>query len=505
MNTLCVICWYASRAGAQGSVSKFALHPNSKSGRFSAHVDVAMGFSTKETGELFHVQCPTYGKFDISRATYAVPMQLPHEVFSLEADDTPGFLDNLDQSVKDSEWEQAYWNHVVVKRHRNVLPTCLYLDGVPFSKRDGVLGIWSHSMLSEKRHLLAVLRKSSFCKCGCGGHCTVHPILATLRWSYAALAEGKWPRVGPDGKAVQGWRAARAGEHGVVGTMVHLKGDWMEFSSHLGLSNWSHATCPCPFCTVEKPGMFDLAPFDPLHSPWEHLSHEHYEDACEMAECHVSMTRSQHRDLVALLAYSRSQRGNKGRCLLEAYPPLDLEKDDRLCPSLHLMDVAQFDYVFDDPGLVTYSCCFWRKGYTTRAKWCNVLFDPSIGITVDSLAIDILHTLHLGVGKSFCMAAIWHLISSDVWKRGNIDVADRDMLGVLDICRELWAWYSAEAKGSRTIHRLEDLTVGMIGTEYDQKLATKVAETKTLVFFCVLRCGNFGIACWRRTPIVVLL
>ena len=192
-----------------------------------------------------------------------------------------------------------------------------------------------------------------------------------------------------------------AGEDlGVTGAVLHVKGDWMEFSVSLGLRNWRHEGCPCPFCSSGRDDLYKLAPFDPLHSPWALTNHESYEDACEMAEHHVVIDKSQHSDLCALLEYDKRPSGSKGRALMADYPALMLNKHDRLCPDYITMDVAQFDHAFDDADVKFLSCCFWRPCDGTSAKWRNPLFDASIGITVDSLAIDLLHTVHLGLEKA---------------------------------------------------------------------------------------------------------
>ena len=489
--TLCTLCFWAARAGAEGKVKRCSLSPTSQSGKCSAHVDKTSGFNLKEDGDLFKLPVPIYAKFDASRSSVNLPMQLPHELFSSEVEAHPNLLDELEVKMKDSHWAGPYKEHVVVESSPDKpLPCCLYLDGVAVTNRDGVLGIWIYNEISERRHLCCVIRKSALCKCGCRGACTLHPVMNTIKWSLTALAAGTFPSVGPDGSPLSGWRAEVAGTSlGVRGALIHIKGDWMEFSSSLGLASWNAKIAPCPFCTVEKASLFVLSPFNPISSPWTVAKQDEYEEACSKAEHKVVMTRAQQREIVPLLQYTRKRDGGRGRCLAKGYEPLGLLKGDRLSPDENMHDVANFDTAFSDPAKINHTATFWRTSDETRTRWRNPLFAPEIGITTDILAIDLLHTLYLGVAKHFCMRVIWHLITSCIFTRPGLGPADRNQLGVLGVRASIWAFYKEEQRRdpNQTVHRLEDLTLSMIGTETKPKLNTKAAETKTLTCFCLSR------------------
>ena len=40
------------------------------------------------------------------------------------------------------------------------------MDGVAYSHIDSVLGVWAINMISQKRHVVALIRKKQMCKCG---------------------------------------------------------------------------------------------------------------------------------------------------------------------------------------------------------------------------------------------------------------------------------------------------------------------------------------------------
>ena len=402
---MCTLCHWASLAGGQGDIKKFALSPKSQSGKFANKIDAAMGINMKDDGNLFRTKVPVYAKHDAARSFVNLPMQLPHEVLSREIENDPSILRKLEEKMEGSDWVTAYKDHKVVKdwasRGKKPLPCCIYLDGVAVTRREGVLGVWMYNEISERRHLLAVIRKSSLCKCGCRGQCSLYCILKTIHWSIACLSSGKYPSVDPDGVPLSGWRSDVAGlDLPTPAAFVHIKGDWMEFSTSLGLPTWQSNQAPCPFCTVEKKDMFKLDPFDPKSSPWTHVSHKDYEESCKRAETVVEMDRGQHAEIVELLYYDKKKtKGNRGRCLLRDYPALDLKKGDRLSPWGPLNDVADFEDAFKGTRQKTYRACFWRTSEEYRARWRNPLFDEKLGITTDILAIDYLHTLYLGLAK----------------------------------------------------------------------------------------------------------
>ncbi len=119
----------------------------------------------------------------------------PHEVLDKEMQQTPKVIAELRDQIATRSFPDAYFDHPVVKQYeaepmRPVMPCALFLDGVPFTKRDGLLGIVVYSLISFKRHLLAVFRKSNMCKCGCRGWCSLWPVFDLIRWSFAQLARG---------------------------------------------------------------------------------------------------------------------------------------------------------------------------------------------------------------------------------------------------------------------------------------------------------------------------
>ena len=54
----------------------------------------------------------------------------------------PGVRERFLESVRDDVWPRCYKEHELVVAGRNPYPLAIYLDGVPFQKRDGLLAIY---------------------------------------------------------------------------------------------------------------------------------------------------------------------------------------------------------------------------------------------------------------------------------------------------------------------------------------------------------------------------
>ena len=84
---------------------------------------------------------------------------------------------------------------------------------------------------------------------------------------------------------------------------------------------------------------------------------------------------------------------------------------DRLRPSRLIRDVADFEDIALRKPLLPFRYLFWRVGNPKSARLLhhNPLKDiPGIGM--ESYAIDILHTWHMGDIPRYCGMAIWAVL-----------------------------------------------------------------------------------------------
>ena len=398
-----------------------AFRPTAPSGHFQRHIDTIVN-PGEVLGNTYTILVPGYDKYEMGRTVLKIPVLPPHEVLQEEIECDPNLEEALRSSVKRKEWPPVYTEHPVVlggDGDTPIWPIVLYIDGVPFQKRDGLLAFYVFNAVSEVRHLVAVLRKSSICRCGCCGWCSIWPILRWLSWSFSALAKGRMPSGRHDFAA---WRAddrdraQRANDTIAKGAVIHVKGDWSEFVHTLGVYPWSSASAPCFCCQATPPDLRVLGSFSPVHTPFPERTPEEYLEACERCEVLVLIPDVRtHQQLLGLLFYDKrkGKLGSRGRSLSVAFPALNLAKGDRLEPSDYLQDVGQFENLTPPVQVL-----FWRPGKQTFTYHRNPLFAADTGLSVKSLALDTLHCLYLGVYKHYCMTVMWELILADVWATG---------------------------------------------------------------------------------------
>ena len=160
--------------------------------------------------------------------------------------------------LENSDWEPVYRTHPVGRELPS--PIALYVDGVQFTKQiavgrqDSLICFVVYNLVTNKRHVVCVIRKSSLCKCGCRGWCTLFPVFQMLKWSFKALYEGRRPSEEHDGS---GWGDAVWGRLVGVplirkGILVQVKADWEAFCNIMGFALWTSVFRPCLCCNVNK-------------------------------------------------------------------------------------------------------------------------------------------------------------------------------------------------------------------------------------------------------------
>lgn len=496
---VCVLSFYASLAGLVGPACDFGFRPSAPTGHFQRHLDTIVGTNTKVEGA-YMLTVPAYDKYGLSRTTIDIETIPMHEALNSEVENNPDVQARLVASIAANEWTDHYTQHVVKRTAPEgevVFPIALYLDGVPFQKKDGLLAFYAYNLISETRHLLCVIRKSQICVCGCLGWCTLRPIWVFLHWGLCALASGQMPAAGPDGAPFgenDGARRQAIGAPIVRCALLHVKGDWGEFSHSMGLPTWQSVFNPCFVCKVSQDRMKNVGAFGVLDPPYVEKQQLDYESACQRCERVVNIDSQRlHAIVLGSLFGDKRSGGGRGRCLNRAVEELGLLPGDRLEPSHLLGNVGLFESL-PIPSQVL----FWRPANMTVATHRNPIFSDVTGVTIKHLALDILHCLNLGVYKDFCTAAIWAFILGDVWQTRGRTQEELIRLGVSRCKNELFKWYARRKQTHRftALYELQDLRPSMLGTPNDQSLATKGAETGTLLYFCTdmlrIHAGTLG-------------
>ena len=488
----CVTMWWAAKAGIT-EAEKYGLKPGSSSGHYHRKVKKILGWNCKD--RFYELITPGHGKHDLERRPHVVPTIPGHEQLAQDIKDLDDNVEKLrSRLATDGGLPPSYYHHPVVQGARAdelVWPIAIYLDGVPYSHTDGVIGWWMINLISGQRYCYAILRKRNLCQCGCRGWCTYWHFFAMTRWSMRSLAVGLYPDSRHD---LTPWiesdtsRLAKAGSPTAVKcAMLYIKGDWMEFATTVGLPMWGDGTRPCFCCNGFGDDLYETGGNSMEALRW-HVNEEHdYFHACDRCEKHVRLLRQ--RDVTSIVRNLRYDKRTKdssaGRTLMQAIVvnTVHLKLGDRLEPSYTLPDVGALEEISTFPTTIV----FWRRSVETLTRHRNPVFDPEIGITpARSLTVDVLHAFFLGIMNMWAKVTIWKLILSGCY--GNYGTQDENALAATLVLRDLlMAFYKKHHEEHRedAITRVADLTVKMLGSANEKKLKTKGAETWGVALFLI--------------------
>lgn len=490
------IMYYAARAGIK-EATKYGLRPGQTSSNYSRKVKSSLGWS--ERTYFYNLELPGHSKHDVERTPQKLVVIPGFEQMDLDVGSSPTDRELLRERKRNSGGlPPSYYNHPIVQgagEHELVYPIAIYMDGVPYSHTDSVIGFWLINLLSGMRYLISVLRKRIICQCGCRGWCTISSMLWFLRWDVGALAAGRRPGERHDRSA---WlpsdseRSEKAGRPMIKAALMYIKGDWMEFASTMGFPTWQDNLRPCFDCNcfgttnLLAGNMYDVTGISLEQLTWSINEEQDYYEACDRCEIKATLRNKRDADEIEqFLRYDKREHGCRGRGLVRdlRINNVELLKDDRLEPSESLMDIGCLDQIVNFPVVVI----FWRMSAETLTRHRNPLLDRAIGITPKrTLTVDVLHAFFLGILNIWCRISIWQLISSgsygDVGNQGeNVRMA------VLVIRAALLNWYRQYEQDhpGETLTRVADLTPKMLGTQNDPKMKTKGAETWGVALFLI--------------------
>lgn len=481
--TVCALSWWATKAGAKGPMSAYAYRPDSQSGQFAAHIDRAHAIDMEVMkSSMLKIAIPRYEKHRGGRAEVLVPVVAPHEAIASELAQDPSIMDRLRRSLATEQWPAAYTEHEVVKAADDaVLPCALYLDGTPLSERDGVTGFWIYNLITMRRHLCAVVRKSELCRCGCKGWCTWWSVWNMLSWSFMCLQQGRYP----DRDCLnRPWhddldRARKAGSRLHCQAILYMvKGDWMEFTSTVGYANWRTKGSPCFLCKAEADTMFSFQGLGVRCHPagWDRVTRDDVEAACSRCEKVVALSQDQHLKLRTTLTYDlrKKSTASRGRIANWDYPDLGLISSDRLEPSRHVPNVGEIENATVFPLVTTW----WDRSRETRVRHRNPIWNVP-GVTPRTFRVDALHSLYLGPCRDWCGGVVWLFIHNRVFARADADEESAKTATVLHIHHLLTVWYRAERKRmpGKSLTTINYLAATMVGSAKSPKMSTKAAET----------------------------
>ena len=137
----CTLAYWAEKAGATGPVSKFAMKPGQKGGLCQRKLDAYLRVA--EDAPLYIVPVPGHDRGTAERVVHELEAMPPHEAIAAEIAAKPDLRKELRETPAGT-WGPGYEKHPLVRASPpgTVFPLALYLDGVPYTRTDGFLGIW---------------------------------------------------------------------------------------------------------------------------------------------------------------------------------------------------------------------------------------------------------------------------------------------------------------------------------------------------------------------------
>jgi hypothetical protein len=491
----CIIAFWATKAGAIGSINLLSLRPDAQSGKFSRKFDSAVG-TKPELGNMYSLGLALRPRHDATRVWSEIPILCLLEELVAEIESDPEVLQAFGRAKEADELPPLYYEHLAVRTAGPddvVLPISLYVDAVAHHRLDSTLGFWGYVTTGGRRHLLTVVRRSELCSCGCRGWCTLFPIWLSTSWQLSSLVEGRYPTVRHDGlpfREQEQHRQARAGQLLPFKAMcLFLKSDLVEYSHTLGLAAHNDTIAPCPFCFAGLSELGQDCPgLSPMGTGWPVRTTQDYRQACEACEVTIAVNAADVAAITPHLHYNKDSTGPRGRALLsDDFAHLGLSRKDRLEPSWGLADVSTFE--FRRPPFLA---SFWRRSRETIARHRNPVFSPATGVGLKNIGLDWLHILSLGVFQCFCLVLVWDAITANIYNvAGTFQNVFEITVGRMK--NELWQWYSDEAALGRNHTRCQQLLPAMFGRNTARKFALHGSETNGFLHFCAKwldRCGK---------------
>ena len=229
----CIICFWAGLAGVKCAAATYGKRPGT--GHYQRHLDDVLGFA-EDTANSYKIDVAGHRKADMSRTDFKLMVRMPYENLDDELNSDPAITVKLQEAIDSRDLPPSYFDHpVVLGTPDPVLPCALYMDGLPYSLTDSVVGVWLVNLITNSRSMVALVRKRLVCKCGCQGWCTYYPLLLFLHWVFAQMATGVLPFLGFLNAPFTGARQALGGmSMRVKSCLLRLKGDWPEFCERFG-------------------------------------------------------------------------------------------------------------------------------------------------------------------------------------------------------------------------------------------------------------------------------
>ena len=197
----CILMYKAGKAGLAETV-QYGLPPGRPSGHYNRKVKRKFKVIFRDT-RTYRLKIPGRDKNVVGRVSRDFIVAPVWDQLDEDFRRDRGSKLVLEEFIADGNVPPIYDSHPVVLAHQHeapVYPLSLFVDGVPYSHNDGVIGWWLINHVNKKRYFIGALRKKVVCQCGCKGWCTFYPIFVYIHYILKILADKIRPHSRHDGK-----------------------------------------------------------------------------------------------------------------------------------------------------------------------------------------------------------------------------------------------------------------------------------------------------------------
>ena len=114
---------------------------------------------------------------------YLYPIFRPApEILEANAFQDDFYAVKLREAISEGGLPPGYDDHPLVLANPNelVAPFGIYMDSLPYSLVDSVVGVWLVNLVTQARHVMLLVRKKCVCDCSCRGWCKWFVVLTWL-------------------------------------------------------------------------------------------------------------------------------------------------------------------------------------------------------------------------------------------------------------------------------------------------------------------------------------
>ena len=313
----CVIMYFVGKCGIQNAI-RFGKAPGAPSGHYNRHIKRKFGY-VFQNDHWYRIKAPGRKKHELGRVELDVVVAPVWEQLDADLRKDPSSLLKLEEAIADNKLPPTYDSHPLVVDHgaeKPVWPVHLFVDGVPYSHTDSVIGWWIVCAVTSRRYFIGALRKKSICQCGCRGWCTFSAYFMYIAFILGIFATGEFPTVRHDGEP---WAADEAVIAGMAGKyllfricLIFVKGDWAEYAGTLGFPTWGDSVRPCFCCNASLWDLYNFGDITGGLLPWRSNQEGEYFTACRRCEINVEVPANELSVLQTVLKYDKRSHGNKG-------------------------------------------------------------------------------------------------------------------------------------------------------------------------------------------------